>query len=266
MFDTMQHGDDGMCNCGISLADKYNYSHLSVGDVISNMKQDLQVGSYFLRMSDGKFDRNISMEWDTPWIFSEKAPERACLLWHRVMFGRFGMLPEWCRKHCWKVVVKPRTLEQLFMLKELQEMMRVPSKLGIETRQSVFGNYGGYFYTNSKEEGLDRMEEVRQNVNTHISKDIPVYLKLGCTEFEHRFGRSDEYRPITDFERKNEDTIRGCFVIHAVDPAQPQHLKDYIAQKWIHYAWSHGDATVMKFNNGEPLFPETIKYQKEATA
>lgn len=247
----------------MELYKKYDYSLLSAGDVTSNMIGELKAGMYHLRLADGKFDRNLYMEWNTPWIFVEKSPERTCLLWHRIMFGKFGMLPIWCRQNCWKVVVRPRTLEELFLLKELQEYLRVPSKLGIETRERVFGHYGGYFYTNSKEEGLDRLDQVKTEVARCISPEVPVYLKLACTEFEHSFGPSPQYREPTDKEYRNEDTIKGCFVIHAFDPAQPKHLKDHICQKWIHWAWDRGDLTARKFNNNKPLFPEIVKYERE---
>lgn len=245
------------------LYNKYDYSLLSQGDVISNMMPELQSGQFHLRMPDGKLDRKLYMEWNTPWIFAEKAPERDCLLWHRIMFGKFGMLPIWCRLNCWKVVVRPRTIEELFLLKELQEYLKVPSKCGIETRPTVCGNYGGYFYTNSKEEGFDRLDLVKSEVNKHISRDVPVFLKLACTEFEHSFGPTDAYKDPTVIERKNEDTIRGCFVSHVFDPVQPRHLKNHVMQKWIHFAWERGDATVTKFNDGKPLFPEVVMYQRE---
>ena len=247
----------------MELYKKYDYTLLTAGDVISNMLGELQTGAFHLRISDGKLDRKLNLEWNTPWIFSEKAPERTCLLWHRIMYGKFGMLPIWCRQNCWKVVVRPRTLEELFQLKELQEYLRVPAKCGIETRTRVFGNYGGYFYTNSKEEGLDRLEQVRNEVSKHISPDTPVYLKLACTEFEHSFGPSTKYKEPTNEEYKNEDTIRGCFVIHAVDPVQPKHLKDHIAQEWIHFAWDRGDPTARMFNKDESLFPDIVKYEKK---
>lgn len=243
---------------------KYDYTLLSAGDVVSSMATELRAGQLYLRLEDGKIDSpQPSMEWNIPWVFAEKAPERECVLWHRIMYGKFGMLPIWCRKNCWKIVVRPRTLEELFMLKELQEHTKVPSKCGVETRGTVFGNYGGYFYTNSKEEGLDRLDRVRAEVGNHISPGIPVYLKLACTEFEHTFGPSTQYKEPTIQEHKNEDTIRGCFISLTFDSMQPKHLKDYICQKWIHFAWDRGDPTARMFNKNESLFPDIVKYEKE---
>lgn len=242
---------------------RYDYTLLSAGDVVSNMAPELRAGQLYLRLEDGKIDSpQPSMEWNIPWIFAEKSPERACVLWHRIMYGKFGMLPIWCRQNCWKVVVRPRTLEELFMLKELQEHIKTPSKCGIETRETVFGNYGGYFYTNSKEEGMDKLDQVRTEVGNHISPDIPIYLKLACTEFEHTFGPSSQYKEPTIQEHKNEDTIRGCFISLTFDSMQPKHLKDYICQKWIHFAWDRGDPTARMFNKGESLFPDIVKYER----
>jgi hypothetical protein len=245
----------------MQLYHKYDYSLLSARDIISNMTPELQQGTFYLD-SDGKMNRDYRMDWNTPWIFGMSSPERNCLLWHRVMYGIFGMLPIWCRLNCWKVVVRPRTLEELFLLKELQENLRVPCKLGVETRKSVFGNYGGYFYTNSFEEGCDRLDQVRKAVASFISPKTPVYLKLGCTEFEHSFGPTDQYKAITKEEHRNEDTIRACFSEISCHFTQPQHLRDHIGQKWIHFAWERGDPTVTKFNKGEPLFPRCITYER----
>ncbi len=255
--------DYGCSDAREMLYNKYDYSLLSQGDVISNMLEELRTGSFHLRLQDGKLDRKLYLEWTTPWIFAEKAPERDCLLWHRIMFGKFGMLPIWCRKNCWKVVVRPRTLEELFLLRELQEYLKFPAKCGIETRSTVCGNYGGYFYTNSKEEGFDRLDQVRKTVSKHISSDVPVFLKLACTEFEHAFGPTDKYKEPTETEYKNEDTIKGCFVSHVFDSMQPKHLRDHIFQRWIHFAWERGDKTVMKFNGGKALFEPVVTYERE---
>jgi len=244
------------------LYEKYNYSLLSKGDVLSNMMPDLQNGLYYLR-DDGLITRDQKMDWNTPWIFGKRSPERNCLLWHRVMFGIFGMLPIWCRLNCWKVVVRPRNLEEHFMLKELQETLKLPCKLGMETRQQVHGNWGGYFYCNSFDEGCDRLDQVRKEVASFISPKTPVYLKLACTEFEHRFGPTTQYRTPTKEEYRNEDTIRGCFTKDLKQFTQPDHLLDHIGQRWIHFAWDRGDTTVSKFNNGKPLFPSCVTYERK---
>lgn len=249
---------------------KYDYSLLSAGDVISNMINELNAKIFYIGNS-GKIRRNQDdgMDHNTPWIFMNRSPERNCLLWHRIMFSIFGMLPIWCRLHCWKVVVRPRTLEELFLLKELQEGLKLPSKLGMEVRRRVHGQYGGYFYTNSKEEGFDRLDLVRKEIESFIApvssnpnEGIPVYLKLACTEFEHRFGPTDQYRPVTDIDRQNEDAINGCFESPSNAFIQPKHLRDHICQEWIHFAWDRGDPTVARFNKNKPLFPDVVKYNR----
>lgn len=243
---------------------KYDYSLLSAGDVVSKMAPELQAGLFSLRLEDGKIDcTQPALQWNMPWIFAAKAPERACVMWFKIMFSKFGMLPIWCRQNCWKVAVKPRTIEELFSLKELQMRLGVPSKCGIETRETVFGDYGGYFYINSQEEGFDMLDRIRAEVAACISPDIPIHLKRGCTEFEYAFGPSDQWKKPTVQEHKNEDTIRGCFLSPAIDSLQPKHLQNYICQKWIHWAWDRGDPTVTKFNKGEPLFPYGVKYERE---
>ncbi|NIS52984.1 MAG: hypothetical protein GWN94_18065, partial [Phycisphaerae bacterium] len=68
-------------------------------------------------------------------------------------------------------------------------------KCGWEDRDWVHGNYGGYFYCNSKEVGLQRLETVRNAVrkNVDYGDKIDIFLKRYCTEFELKWGDSAKY-------------------------------------------------------------------------
>jgi hypothetical protein len=136
-------------------------------------------------------------------------------------------------------------------------------KCGIETREYVPRNYGGYFYTNSLEQGRERWRQVR-NAMDKINPQIPVTLKRYCTEFEIKLGPSDQYKQpegAKDMERR---------IFEAVDvqsmgdnPPQPEFLKEHILSKWMVHAWDRADLTVMMYNDGQPLYSPTITYHEE---
>ena len=136
------------------------------------------------------------INWNVPWHYINDDPERAArcrkLL---ILFQAFNFKPSFCRDSCWKVVVSPRTLRELYQLRLIQLDMvdadpKCWCKCGIEMRPINGGVlYGGYFYENSKEVGLKRWHEVRSLVDF----GIPVILKRHCTEMELRFGDPEKY-------------------------------------------------------------------------
>jgi len=245
----------------VDIFKKYDYSALSRKDVISAMLPFLQNGQYFLR-DDGKIDSDYKVGYDSPWIFIKRSPARECIIWHKIYFGIFNILPSFCRQ-CWKVVVRPKTLEQLFQLLELQKRLDRPSKCGIEKRLTVHGLYGGYFYNDSLEEGLDRLDEVRIAVHKEISPDIKVILKRGCTEFELYFGPSNEWKEPTKDELQDEQRLDGVFARNMFSHVQPEHLRARIMQNWIHFAYQWGDATSLNFNGGKALFKPVVTYERK---
>lgn len=245
----------------MELYKKYDYSVLSEKDVISAMLPFFQNGQYFLR-DDGKIDSDYRVGHNSPWIFVKRSPNRECLIWHKIYFGVFNMLPSFCRQ-CWKVVVRPKTLKQLFQLLELQKRMDRPCKCGIENRKTVHGLYGGYFYNDSIEEGFDCFDEVKAAVHEEISPDVSVILKRGCTEFELYFGPSNKWSEPTEDELRNEQMLDGVFVRNMFSHVQPEHLRARIMQEWIHFAYQWGDATSLDFNNGKPLFRPVVTYERK---
>jgi hypothetical protein len=138
------------------------------------------------------------------------------------------------------------------------------AKCGIEKRPWVHGNYGGYWYTSSKEEGRRRYVEVRKAVNEDpvLGEDVPVLLKRGCTEFELRAGPSDEWE-ITPGQRHVEELVYRYVESGANYGATPKHLVTRIHKNWIEHAYAVGDSTYKYFTNGEPLSPPYVTYHEE---
>jgi len=152
--------------------------------------------------------------------------------------------------------VKPRTLKELFLLLQLQKIMDVPSKCGIELRNYTPRHYGGYFYTDSIEEGQVRYKEVREAVNDQISPDVGVLLKRGCTEFEMVKGNAG-FWTITEADLEIDKLIEDRFTNNTcLSGKQPDFVEALIKKEWIKFAFSNGDMTYKEFNGGVDMFPQ----------
>jgi len=241
-----------------------------------NLKQMLQVNflerikhlfktNYYINES-GKIERQfIDAEYEGPWIYKNVKPTSTflnCIKWHHVVFGCFGCIPRECFS-CYKVVVRPRNIIELLALNEVQEELDVPCKCGTEIREYVTAMYGGYFYTNSLEEGKERYNQVRKLVDERISPDTPVYLKRACTEFEVKFGDSDKWvvDPNEKFYSKwiDEHFEDTCF---RNDYKQTDYIKLDTILRWVKYAAQNGDMSYLELTDGEPMFELPITYHE----
>jgi len=215
---------------------------------------------------------NQYSEWNTPWDFVNNDPKRVA--WCRAgqdLAEMYQMVPPFCVS-CWKVVVKPQKHSELIQLRDIQREMALEDpavwcKCGIEQRPYVPGLYGGYFYTDSKEDGLNRLEQVRDVLWSKIP-DIPICLKRYCTEFEKSLGDS------IDTEKRNPkdaQDIQDFYLAHLkktqVHPQQPRIIKLEVYQGWIDWGWKFGTDEDRKeiedtYNDEKPLYPKPRTYER----
>jgi len=235
--------------------DLYTYS--KDGNLL-NICQPLIDRGWYLD-TDGKIKTPTRIATATPWIFAAQDETRKCGLWHGVFFNVFGWLPSACLE-CWKVVVRPQTLQDLFNLHELQMQMGLSSKCGIERRQSVCGLYGGYFYTDSLEQGKHIYKEVEKRVKEKLEQDAPIILKRGCTEFEHKFGDSYYWENHVSSGQIELERRLDRFIETQEKIAQPSVVKEAIYKDWIEFAHSSGDPTYKNFTDGQPIYPPYRTY------
>ena len=245
------------------------YEQVKGQDLITKIQGLLSSGSCKLR-DDGKFMFKSRLSWDTPWHHVRMHPMIKCTLWHQIMFDIVSrnlpaeqrFVPSSCQ-HCYKVVVRPRTLKQLFALLEMQKKMDLPSKCGIEKRESVHGLYGGYFYNLGLEAGRDCYKKVRVAVNDTpgLGPDVTVLLKRACTEYEHELGRSDKWE-ITDLQLQIEGLVETLMATNDTMQRQPEHVQRYVHLKWIEWAYAMGDPTYAEFTDG-PLYEPYVTYHEE---
>lgn len=102
------------------------------------------------------------------------------------VFKRFKVIPEYCFD-CYKVLIAPRTVVELFKLLMLFEKMALPldntRKCMVEVRRDCSGAYKGLVYCRGMGEGNEVRKLVRNAVSVEISPQVPVTLKRGCSEY-----------------------------------------------------------------------------------
>jgi hypothetical protein len=206
--------------------------------------------SDFLLHEDGKLRPPFKViDCKTPWIFVRPRDEFQCQIWHNILFDRLKIFPPKCLE-CYKVVVKPRNFKETMMLLELQTYYTERyCKVGFEERQYTFGSWGGYFYCKGVDEGQEVYAEVREMIDKFISPDVPVILKRACTEFEHKFGPSDQWA-VTEESRIWAQLV-DAWVEHPKFKGQPGILKTAVLARWATEAYKMGDETVLEFNLGD---------------
>ena len=176
------------------------YEELRKIDVISPVAQDLEQMGYKL-CYDGKIRNSGAWGFNTggPWINLKVGQVRNCARW-QIYRQRYNLISRNCF-HCWKIVVKPKTLTELF---DLYEFMRkyvldedaMSCKCGIEKRpyRSHTGLYAGFFYTSllgGKEGAKKQHADIKAKLQKSIRSDLSVILKRACTEMEDEHGPSN---------------------------------------------------------------------------
>ena len=241
------------------------YQELVRKDFIQMMGQAVQKGQYRIRDSDGKLEANMGMSTEAPWHHVKHVDILRCDLWHQIMFDLIGpnlpqrFVPSQCF-HCWKVVVRPKTIVQLYKLLDLQKQMDVPSKCGIEKRVSVPALYGGYFYNIGLEAGLARYTEVKDKVADLVGANVPVILKRACTEYELACGPSNTWK-VQPWQIPIEEMVNHWIASDGIRREQPPLVIWHIHRQWIEWAHEHGDMTYLELTeDGKPLYPPSMTY------
>jgi len=204
--------------------------------------------------------------YSSPWIHARIATDRQCGRYHRLYFKYYGFIPKKCME-CWKVVQRPRNLKELFEVWKYQRELKEVSKCGIERRPFVHGNYGAYWYNNTKEEGFERKESLLKDF-----PKIPTILKRGCTEFEIQFGPSDRWQS-TDLSLRLEETLSKLMVsVRFHDGGKPKtrdgspspwYVNEHSKRMWVEFAYDRGDPTYKLYTKSKPLVPPVITYDPD---
>jgi len=201
-----------------------------------------------------------AIDHNTPWIHVRQDMEKMCHVYH-LLFDNLGFIPSRCL-NCWKVVVRPRTIENLFQLYYMQKDLNLASKCGIEVRDYVIGLYGGYFYNDSEEQGQACKRTVRKAVDEWIDPECPVILKRYCTEFEIKLGPSTGYKQPADAKEWERLVFENIDLGSDDIENQPDMMCRDVMERWIRFAWKYDPdrEAVMKYTDGKDIYSQPITY------
>lgn len=242
------------------------YEAIQGRDIVDVLTPLLNDG-WYIDMNTGKVTCSTGIKWDVPWIYPNPDPNMHCIF-NFNLFEVARFVPRYCR-NCFKVVVRPRTVAQLIRLKELMETKFVENglycKCGIEERNYVHGNYGGYIYNRGITKGKDAFKTIGELLgNDDKLYNVDFILKRGCTEMELKLGPTKKY-VVPSWAGEMEDKIMEVVELPKKNPATPKFLADHVIRKWLEFAWDRGDKTCLEFSDGIPIFPNQIDtYHKEA--
>jgi len=258
MSNSMLTVEDKIYNARNVIKGSY-YSQCVDEDLITTLHPLLKQGGYYLSYEGNYKKIAHAVGVDTPWHHVEHLRSKKCGLDHNCKFTAFGYVPPRCLE-CWKVVVSPRTLKELFLLLDVEKSLGRPSKCGIELRYYTPRLYGGYFYNNSLDEGRECYEVVRKAVDEHISPDVGVILKRACTEYEMILGPSPGWT-MTKKQHEIDEQIET--LVDTYTPNNKGQTPECLAQvhtHWIEWAWKHQDKTVAEYLGDTDLYPHCVYY------
>lgn len=162
------------------------YNHLDSPGVYGNSPFDLQIfrGKSPFEKNPGGCERND------------------------LIFKKYHVIPEYCFE-CYKVLVEPRTVMELFKLLMLFNTPFLPKnhrrKCMTEFRKDCSGAYKGFIYCREMEDGKAVFDIVRSAVTDEISPEIPVSLKRGCSHFGAAFPEYASMKPGVEPMKYNEN-------------------------------------------------------------
>ena len=189
---------------------------------------------------------------------------------HIAVFNKFNIIPEYCF-NCYKIVVEPRTVIELFKLMVVFEKLELKNdntrKCMVESREYLSGTYKGFIYCTGIEEGKEILNIIQQIVSKEISNKIPISIKRGCSEYAASYPEFAEvnqnktpmkyrnewskYEDLADKEFKIDvpDTLIDTYNTPTYTPRDAQ-----IMLAWLRYAATVGDLSYLEISQ-ETLQP-----------
>ena len=224
------------------------YEELARVDVISPVINLLKSGKFAMDW-DGKIKPEERVPFDRYWITNVFCPDRKCHLWAPIYFNKYRIIPKGCRS-CWKVVLNPKTLRELFDVMNIQNNMKIPAKTGLELRPYTgnVGGYGAYWYA-PLADGLEGGRKMFKKLSEKFDRK-DLILKRGCTEMELKYYPSsiwDDFREGWDLKEALLDATYEC--VKERPTKEPGAYITYTMMQWIEWAFEHGDQTYRDYTD-----------------
>ncbi|MEW6330083.1 MAG: hypothetical protein AB1560_01350 [Pseudomonadota bacterium] len=225
----------------------------------------------------------------SPRLWKDAHPQ-GCLR-HLAVFGKFGVIPRYCFD-CYKVLIEPRNVVELFKLLMVFEKLTLPNdntrKCMVEGREDCSGTYKGFIFCRSKEEGKEVRNNVRAQVSDAISREVPVTLKRGCSEYARAYpaysptkpgavamNYNNDWQAHEDYFDKNfvfvENTSEFSGAAQVTANADNNDTRYspaeiFAMRYWLSYAATIGDTSYLKISGCRmPTIPQ-LKRQPFVTA
>lgn len=194
------------------------------------------------------------------------------------IFKHYNIIPRYCFS-CYKVVVEPRTVLELFKLMMIFDQLELPNnnirKCIVEVRPEISGTYKGFIYARELDEVEELLEFTQNLVTEKIADNIPISIKRGCSEYSLSYPdypKVENGKVFIDYNedwQQQEDHADKNMVINSA-PSESDtdlfgtfNIKDYKAILcWLTYASTIGDKSYLKISNvirrpfGELVRPE----------
>ena len=188
---------------------------------------------------------------------------------HTNVFVRYGIIPEHCFS-CYKVTINPQTIVELFKLMIVFNNIKFPydntRKCIVETRPKVVGAYKGFIYCKNLKEAEEVYGIVKTIICEKISKDMPLTIKRGCSEFAAAYPeyntteRDGSYSMIYNKDwRKYEENIDKDIVATTNPKINTYNHKGVtlrdamVMRNWLSYAKMIGDSSYLNIYRNSVL-------------
>ena len=242
------------------------YEDLRSVDLIKPIEKAIRSGEIPQPNTKGKIVLENAWHPQRNWVDVKYDLNRRCDLWWGIYFEHYKFIPKGCR-NCWKVVVKPRNLKELFLISDIQHKTQRNSKAGIEKREYT-GNQGGYsaFWYADLDKGLKDGRRLFEDVSKDLKDvtDLKPILKRGCTEMEIKFSPSSKWDEFA--EEGKWDVLESRLDDFFVKGSQVEEpilvFKTHSLISWIEYALAHGDPSVAEFIDQDSNVPKPETYHQ----
>jgi tetratricopeptide (TPR) repeat protein len=195
---------------------------------------------------------------------------------HLKIFNTFNIIPKRCFD-CYKVVIKPRTVVELFKLMVVFCNIKLPydntRKCMVEVRPDISGTYTGLIYCQSHDQGNKILKIVKKIVSDRISKNIQLSIKRGCSEYPIAYPEyghheksgiplmsyNEKWRKYEDFTENNLATTRRSSSLYSNNHPGFTVRDVMVMRTWLAYAAMIGDLSYLKLSGSaiQPLQIET---------
>lgn len=229
---------------------------LAQGNFIHKLKPAMETGKYYVRAAEKAEDVRIAPTFvgddtTTMWHFFNQDPTRHCDKYHMFHFGCLGIIPKRCFD-CYKVVVHPDNIIDLFKLKGFFSFRKFNAKCGMETRRYTEHHYSGYVYLNDLESARGAAKTFNEEMHWKST------VKRGCTEFEMSYPDSSQWEYTKEFQAVEEtlDSILDVDVSHK----QSEMVQVDVQARWIQEAIRRKDWSVKELVGDVQLLPKIKTY------